>query len=112
MDELLDGEPYLFIRLGRALGEQMHAAVDVRTILFVKADDGVDDGPRLLRRRGVVQVDEWLAVHELVQRGKVFTELGSIETSSHGADAVGSCSHSAASDCLAWGKARMMIFAR
>jgi hypothetical protein len=48
MDELLGGEPYVFIRPGRALGEQMHAAVDVRTILMVKAGDGVDDRPWLL----------------------------------------------------------------
>ena len=51
--------------LGGALAEGVHAAVDVGVVGGVETRDGVDHRARLLRRGGVVEVDERLAVHLL-----------------------------------------------
>ena len=54
-----------------ALAEQVHAAVDVGVVLRVEARDRVDDRLRLLRGRRVVEIDERLAVHLLLQDREV-----------------------------------------
>ena len=88
---------YLFVGLGGALGEKVDAAMDVRAVLLVEARDGVDDGLRLLRGGGIVEIDERLAVNRLMQRGEVFAECSYVEPG--GADR--GCAHSASSDCFA-----------
>src|SRR3954454_5926688 len=58
VDEALHGRARFFVRVGRGLAEVMHAAMNVRILLGVVADDAIDHLPRLLRRRGVVEIDE------------------------------------------------------
>src|SRR6188472_3858294 len=43
-------------------------------VALVEAARGVDDGARLLRRRGVVQVDERFAVDPLVEYREILTD--------------------------------------
>src|SRR3981189_3560960 len=52
----------------------MHATVDVRVVEGVGGGGGVDDRLGLLARRRVVEVDEGLAVHLLVQGREVLTD--------------------------------------
>jgi len=54
--------------------------VDVGAILPVEAQERVDHLLRLLRRRGIVEVDERLAVESLRQRGKIRADPRRIET--------------------------------
>jgi hypothetical protein len=51
-----------FEALGRRIGHEVKPAVDVRVGRLHGAHHGIDDGARLLRRRGVVEIDERLAV--------------------------------------------------
>ena len=71
MDEALHLLTRAFVRRGGALGEQVHPAVHVGVVVEVVAGDRVDHGARLLRRRGVVEIHERLAVDFLVEDGKV-----------------------------------------
>ena len=55
----------------RTFAELVHAAVHVRVIQALLLRDRIEDGHRRLARRRVVEIGERLAVHELLQRGKV-----------------------------------------
>jgi hypothetical protein len=57
----------------------MHAAMNVGAIDGVELDDGVDDGLRLLRGGGVVEIDQGLAVDSLLEDREVFAEFGDVE---------------------------------
>ena len=70
VDEALHCGTRVFQLRGGALGERMHAAVDVGIVAFVEAGDGVDDRARLLRSRRAVEVHQRLPVHALRERGK------------------------------------------
>ena len=59
------------VGLGRRVGEIMQAAVDVGVFGRVGVLQAVEHGLRLLRRGGVVEIDERLAVDLHRQRGKV-----------------------------------------
>ncbi|MNN38449.1 hypothetical protein D3C81_1524460 [compost metagenome] len=50
-------------RLGRLVRQGMQAPVDVGVAALHRRDQGVDHRTRLLRRGGVVQIDQRLAVH-------------------------------------------------
>src|SRR3954451_20100622 len=58
VDELLHRSARFFVRVGGGLAEVMHAAMDVRILLGVVADDPIDHLPWFLRRSGVVEIDE------------------------------------------------------
>jgi hypothetical protein len=71
VDEALQGDARPLVGARRALAEQVRGPVDVRVVGAVERVQRVDDLPRLLRRVRVVEVDERLPVHLLVQDGEV-----------------------------------------
>ena len=68
VDEALHRRARLLVRVGGRLAEVVHAAMDVRVLLGVVADDARRSPPRLLRRGGVVEIDERLAVRPCCAR--------------------------------------------
>ena len=63
------------VRLRRALGKQMHAAVDVGVVLPVMTGDGVDHGARLLGGGRAVEIDQRPAPHRLRKDGEVTADV-------------------------------------
>lgn len=61
----------LFVNLGRLFAKVMHAAMDVAIISGVESDDGIQHALRLLRRGGVVEIDERMTVYLLVEDWKI-----------------------------------------
>ncbi len=53
--------------------------MDVGAIDGVELDDGVDDGLRLLRGGGVVEIDQRLAVDGLLEDREIFAEFVYVE---------------------------------
>src|SRR5216683_2100771 len=74
IDESLHRAARLLVGRGGDLAQVMHAAMHVRVFLGVVANDAIDDRLRLLRRRRVVEVDEWLAPHAAAEDRKVFSD--------------------------------------
>ncbi len=68
-----------FIGVGRARRQRMGGAVDVGILIFVEMRQTVDDRLRLLRRRGVVEPDQRLAMHLLLQDREVALDAIGIE---------------------------------
>ena len=66
-------------RLGRALAQQVDAAVDVGVFLGVAPDHRVDHGLRLLRRRRVVEINERLAMDLLGEDREVLADPPNVE---------------------------------
>ena len=62
------------VLFGGVLGEKMHAAMNIGVVALVVAGDRVDHRLRLLRGRGVVQIDQRLAVHLLPQDREIARE--------------------------------------
>src|SRR6266481_8168413 len=71
IQEFLDGTPYALISFRGPLRERMHAAMNIGIIVPVVALNRFHHGQRLLRGRGIVQVYQGLAMHALVQNGKI-----------------------------------------
>ncbi len=67
------------IGVGGAGGERVGAAMDVGIVFVIEARDPFDDLPRFLRRRGVVEPDERLAVHPLLQDRKIAARAFDVE---------------------------------
>src|SRR5207245_2186390 len=63
----------------------MDAAVNVGVDLRVVAGEGLDHRLRLLRGRGVVEIDERLAVHLLAEDGKIAPHLLDVESTDRSA---------------------------
>ena len=61
----------VFVSVGGAGGKLMRAAMDVRVFEAVEMHEPVDDGLRFLRRCGVVEPDQRVAIDLLVEDGKV-----------------------------------------
>ncbi len=80
VEKSLDLGARLFVGFGGALAQLMHAAVDVGAIHFVELDDGVDDGARLLRGGGVIEINERLAVDGLLEDGEILADLLNVES--------------------------------
>src|SRR5690606_10010417 len=59
-----------FVRVGRALAQRMHAAMNVRVIAALLLKHRLEHDVRALGRRGVVEIDEPFAVHLLIERGE------------------------------------------
>ena len=55
---------------GRAFGDLVDAAVDVRVVLLVVVDQRVDHGLRLLRGRGRVEIDEAFAARRRLRENR------------------------------------------
>ena len=67
------------VQRGRLLRQRVHAAVHVGVMGARVVRDGVDDRRRLLRRGGVVEVGEGMAVDPARERGKVGAHAGHVE---------------------------------
>ena len=63
-----------FVKVGGFLGERMNAAVHVGIVPAVKIIHRANHGLGFLRRRGVVEVDEPLAVYLAFEDGKLSFE--------------------------------------
>ena len=63
VDEPLNLVARAFVIARRLLAQVMHAAMDVGVLRGVIARDRVDHGLRLLRGRGVVQIDQRASVN-------------------------------------------------
>ena len=70
VDEARDLRARPFEGVGRALGELVDAAMNVGVVGRVVVDERVDDGLRLLRRRGRVEVDEPLAARRRLREDR------------------------------------------
>src|SRR5689334_2051019 len=66
--------PYRVIRLRRRLAQVMDAAVNVGIVQTVVAAHGIDDRLRLLRRGGVVEIHQRLAMHLTLKDGEVLSD--------------------------------------
>ena len=72
------------VGLGRKLAQHVDAAMDVGVAADVVVHQRVEHGLRLLRRGGVVEIDQRLAVHLLVQDREIRAEARDVEPG-HGA---------------------------
>src|SRR5512146_891331 len=76
--------------LGRKLAQMVHRAMDVCILGAVVPGQRVDDGSRLLRGRGVVQVDEGLPVDLRGQDGELGAHARHVEAGCAGGRRTGS----------------------
>ena len=67
IEEAADGLSRRLVRVGRASAQRMHTAMDVGVLFDVVVHERIEHRLRLLRRRGVVEIDERLAVDALPQ---------------------------------------------
>ena len=79
IDEAPDVFASAFEGVSCALTQRMNAAMHVRVIVLVVVRYRIDDRARALARRGVVEIDERLAVDLLRQNRKVAPNRGGIE---------------------------------
>ncbi len=70
-NKALHAEARLFIRLGGPLAERVDGTMHVGVVRLIVMANRLDDRAWLLRRCGVVEVDQRLAVHLLLQDRKV-----------------------------------------
>ena len=77
--EPLQLDARILVSLGGALAEQVNAPMDVGVVLRVIVHQGVDDRLRLLAGRGVIKINQRLAVHLLLEDGKVLADFPHIK---------------------------------
>ena len=82
VDEGGDRAAGALVALGRALGEPVDAAMDVRVLVLVERAHPVEHLAWLLGRRGRVEVRERLPVDELLEEREVGAQRGGVERSS------------------------------
>ena len=75
VDESLGRVPGAFVVGGRPLAQGVYATMHVGVVPLVVVTHGIDDAPGLLTGGAVVQIDEWMAVHLLVQNGKILAHF-------------------------------------
>ena len=83
VDVLTDGLPRGLLRFGGLGAQRMHTAVHVGVDRGVVGALGLDHAARLLAGRGVVEVHQWLAVHQLLQDRELRTQLFDVERLLH-----------------------------
>jgi len=71
----LHGDASRLVRRGPFRAQGVHAAMDVGVLELVVSAQALDDDTRLLRRRGVVDIHERLAVDAPVEDGEVLADL-------------------------------------
>ena len=71
--------PRFLVGVGGPLAQQVHTPMHVRVLVRVVANQSIEHHLRLLRRRGVVEIDERLAVREGAQDRKVFADAAHVE---------------------------------
>ena len=79
VDELLQQHAGALVGPRGTLAQEVRGAVDVRVARQVVVGERVDHGSRLLRRIGVVQVHERMAVHLLAQNREVRPDALGVE---------------------------------
>ena len=79
VQEPLQLDARILVSLRGALAEQVNAPVDVGVILRVIVQQGVDDRLRLLAGRRVIKINQRLAMHLLLEDGKVLADFPHIE---------------------------------
>ena len=67
------------VGIGRALAQRVDAAVDVGVVAAVELVERVEHRPGLVRRRGVVKIDQRLAVDFLLKRREVSAQCHAVE---------------------------------
>src|SRR6185436_2273747 len=77
--EARHGGPSGFVRARRTLAQQMCRPVDVRVVVTIIGLEGIEDLTRLLRRIGVVEIDERLAVNQLAEDREILADFLYIE---------------------------------
>ena len=80
VDELLDLFARAFVAFRRFFRQIVHAAMNIRIELAIIFVERVDHHFRFLRCGGAIEIDERLAVNELLQNRKVFTNGGDVQT--------------------------------
>ena len=78
VEELRDLGAAALIGLGRGIGEIMQAAMHVGVFALVGLRHAVEHGIRLLRRGGVVEIDQRLAIDLHGERRKILAHAGDI----------------------------------
>ena len=76
MQEVRHSLARLLVVLRRHLAQVVHTAVDVRIPMGIGFHDGIQHHLRLLTRCRVIQIYQALAVHLLVQYGKIGDQSG------------------------------------
>ena len=79
VEEPPDLRPCAVVRRRRQLTEGVHATVHVRVDVGVVARQRVEHNLRLLRRRRVVEIDEWMTVHLPAQDREISPDALNIE---------------------------------
>src|SRR5262249_40906923 len=82
-----------FVGISGAIAQFVNAPVDVGVVAFVITEDGVKDGPGLLRRGGVVEVNEGVAVDFLIEDREVGSEIRPIRRGRPDGDWAGGSVH-------------------
>src|SRR5690348_6280157 len=77
--KMLNSAAGAFIVFCCALGEKMHAAMNVGVVALVIIANRVDDDLRLLRSGGVIKIDERLAADLLMQDRKILAHEFDVE---------------------------------
>src|SRR5579859_4193856 len=78
VDEFGGARPRVLKRGRGAIAQFVDAAVDVGVVAFVIMDQRVNHHARLLRRGGVIEINQRLAVDLLVKDGKIPAERGPV----------------------------------
>ena len=78
VDELAHLVARRLVGVGRARGQRVRAAMDVGVLVRVEGGEPVDDRLRLLRGRAVVEPDQALAMHLLLQDREVVADRGGV----------------------------------
>src|SRR5262249_15851414 len=79
VDVLLHSRARAFVSLRCAIAQHVYCPVNIRRVTLIKPFYSIDDGFRLLCRRGIIQVDERFSVHLLMKSGKVSPDFQQIE---------------------------------
>ena len=84
VDELPHLDANVFISLGGALAQLMHAAMDVGIVRPVEAFLGLDHCQRLLAGGGIIEINEGLPMHLLLQNREVLAHASYVKDSAGG----------------------------
>jgi hypothetical protein len=79
VDEARHGGPSCLVGARRTLAQQVCRPVNVRVVVTIVGLKGVENLPRLLRRIGVVEIDERLAVNQLAEDREILADFLHIE---------------------------------
>src|ERR1019366_4968202 len=76
--------PRRLIGFRRGIGEMMQTAMNIGVFVIGRVDHAVDDFPRFLRRRGIIEVNQRLAMDLGRKDWEILAQTGDIERRVHG----------------------------